>query len=658
MKVHHNVIGAGKAVRHFVKRATGLLTPKRVLLACAAVAGGIALAFTASYFWPRTVQFAYAGQTCFANPVLLPNLTSPQHSQSFKAELKPALSIGSYPLLSNQTCVTPTAPPKADAQESLALAPFGNPLIKKTITIKNAAAPAVAAKLDGNRPLPTKDPLTFTLDQADEVYTYTLGANNKTTDCPQQDRQIKCNLDALELAQSTPYGFELTRKFNGQPTEKVFTKTMTTIEALGIVSASIGPNQKVFGVPTNMALTPTKPITKVDGVSLDAIAADGKRTPLPFSHSLVNGAVFVNFTQPLPRSTKLELKIGNMEAADGAYVPGGLVLPFETSGGPKVTGVSIGSAKVSPSAAITLTFDSTLGAGQNYAQFIQLATPAGQVGATVTAAGNTATITPHASLGACTPLTVKVNDGIKNEAGVTGGSAWQFGSRTLCQTAFSIGSSVKGRAIMAYRFGSGPSRMVLVGALHGNEKSSAYTLQSLIDYLESNPGQIPAQRTITIIPIANPDGYASNSRFNANNVDLNRNFGANNWKSSVTVPGGTYPQGGGASPMDQPESKALGNYTLSQSPRLVLSYHSVGPLAAANEAKDSRSLASTYGSLARIPSYGNDGNSNFDYDTTGAFDDWLADKYGIGSILIELSSHTGNDFNRHRAAIMAMLQIP
>lgn len=631
---------------------------RRIVIVAAAALIGVCVAWTASYFWPHTVQFNYAGSTCFANPVLLPGLTSPQHDPNVKVELIPDISIGSFPLFAGRTCVTATAAPLANSQQVVTLAPFGNGLFKKRVTITIGDAPKAQAKIIADRPLPTKDPLVFNLDKADAVYHYKLGANNKMVDCKRLDTTISCDLAGLGLAQSTPYEFTLVRLFNDQETDKIFTKTMATVEALAITHSSIAPGQKVFSVPTNIVLDLNKPATTAEHISLTAVAADGKRQDLPTTHAIQNGSVVVAFSQPLPRSTNIELRISDIRSADGAYLPGPFVLAFSMSGGPQVAGINIGSAKTSPSAKIALTFDSTLGPNQPYGQFVQLLTPAGQVPATATANGNTVTLAPHAPLPPCTPMVVKVADGIQSAAGITGGSAWQYNSRTLCQTAFSIGASVKGRAIMAYRFGGGPSRIVLVGGIHGNEKSSTYTLQSLIDYLESNPTQIPANRTITIIPIANPDGYAANTRLNANNVDLNRNFAANNWKSSVTVPGGTYPQGGGASPMDQPESKALGNFTVSQNPRLVLSYHAVGPLVAANEAGDSLSLASAYGKLARIPNYGNNGSSAFNYDTTGAFDDWLAQKHGIASMLIELSTNTGNEFNRHRAAMMAMLQLP
>lgn len=648
------------SARQMLRRATLMrhgLTRKRLAVAALAVLGGILIAYVAGYFWPRTVAFSYSGQTCFNNPVVLPGLTGAHNSPAFKAELRPHLSIGGLVLFSGTTCVVPLAAPEENTHDTITLAPFGNPIAKKTITITLGNAPKVTAKIAAGKPLPTKAPLEFSLDQIDGVYSYSLAANKKQVDCQRHDTTVRCDLAGLGIAQSTPYEFKLQRAFNGKQIGTVFTKTMTTVEVLGITHSTIAHSQKVYGVPSELILTLNKPVTKADGLTLESVAPDGKRQNLPATHAVREGKIIVTFTQPLPRSTAVELKIASAEAADGAYMPAGFVLPFSMSGGPQVSAISIGSARTPTNGAIVLTFDSVLGANQPYQKFIQLSTPAGPVGATVAAIGNRATITPGITLPVCTPLTIKVVDGLKSDAGVSGGSAWQFQSRTLCQTVFSIGASVQGRSILAYRFGSGPSRMVLVGAMHGNEKSSAYTLRSLIDYLESNPGQIPAQRTITIIPILNPDGYARNSRLNANNVDLNRNFPTSNWKSAVTVPGGTYAQGGGATPLSEPESRALANYTVSQSPRLVLSYHSVGPLAAANEAGDSRALATLYGQNARIPSYGNDANSNFDYDTTGAFDDWLAQKHGIPSILIELSSHTGNEFYRHRNAIMAMLRI-
>lgn len=631
------------------------VTRKLLLIGSGVVLGAFVITAAVSFLWPTSITFAYAGKNCFFNPTFLPNLVAANDSKGFTLTKTTDASIGSYPLFSRTTCVEATQPPKGGVTESLSLAPFANPLIKKNVTVRTAALPTLAAQLPQDKPLSNKTPLLFSIDQADQTFTYKLNANNKHVDCSPTDQAISCDLQPLELAQSSKYDFTLQRMFKDAVLGTVYEAQLTTVEALGVTNATITPGQKVFSAPNEATFTFTKPVTSVSGLALEVVNPDGTRQPLPVAQEIADGKVIMRFGQALPRQAKLELKISSAESADSSYLTGPFTMPFTTSGGPQVTSINIGSSRVATKPTITLTFDSNVGADQPYQQFIQLETPGGVVASNITARANVTTITPVSPLPVCTPIAVKIVDGLKNDAGVAGGSAWKHAARTLCQTAFSIGASVKGRSIMAYKFGGG-SPIILHGGIHGNEKSSTILLQSLIDHLESNPGSIPA-RGVIIIPVVNPDGYATGSRLNANNVDLNRNFPASNWKSSVTVPGGTYPQGGGTQPLSEPESRALANFVVAQGARLVLSYHAIGPLAAANEAGDSLSLARSYGQKAGIPSYGNDTGSSFDYDTTGAFDDWLAEKHGKPAILIELSTFSSNEFNRHKAAILAMLGI-
>jgi protein MpaA len=216
---------------------------------------------------------------------------------------------------------------------------------------------------------------------------------------------------------------------------------------------------------------------------------------------------------------------------------------------------------------------------------------------------------------------------------------------------------VLGTSITGYKFGSGGAAVVFVGGTHGNEQSSVLTLVSFIDSLEANFDQIPEAKTIYVIPNVNPDGYAANRRTNQHDVDLNRNFPANNWKSKVSMPDGSVLEaGGGEEPLSEPESSALASFILSISPRLVLTHHATGSLAIANESGISGTMASLY---ANQTGYTFLLNSNlggtFAYDTTGAFEDWLHDKHGIPAILIEHSSAYSNEFWHHRAALWLMV---
>ena len=110
-----------------------------------------------------------------------------------------------------------------------------------------------------------------------------------------------------------------------------------------------------------------------------------------------------------------------------------------------------------------------------------------------------------------------------------------------------IGESVGGRAITAYHYGSGATEILFVGDIHGGYTwNTALLAYETMDYFSAHPEAIPANLTVTVIPVLNPDGLfqvvgtstanftqadvASGQaaqiagRWNANKVDLNRNF--------------------------------------------------------------------------------------------------------------------------------------
>ena len=106
-----------------------------------------------------------------------------------------------------------------------------------------------------------------------------------------------------------------------------------------------------------------------------------------------------------------------------------------------------------------------------------------------------------------------------------------------------IGASAEGRRLLAVRItGEGDTlsrpRVFLTSTMHGDETCGYVLMLRLIDYLLSNYGNdATATRIIDNIvlyinPLANPDGtylggnntVAEAQRYNANNVDLNRNF--------------------------------------------------------------------------------------------------------------------------------------
>ena len=96
---------------------------------------------------------------------------------------------------------------------------------------------------------------------------------------------------------------------------------------------------------------------------------------------------------------------------------------------------------------------------------------------------------------------------------------------------FSIGKSVQGRDIMCIRISNNGRYSCLIdGCIHGNEWEATESCLYLADYLLMNFGR---NKTVTnilntseiyIVPLFNPDGRENDDRFNANGIDLNRNF--------------------------------------------------------------------------------------------------------------------------------------
>ena len=180
-------------------------------------------------------------------------------------------------------------------------------------------------------------------------------------------------------------------------------------------------------------------------------------------------------------------------------------------------------------------------------------------------------------------------------------------------------------------------------------------MDNWIKELEANARALPVGRKIVVIPEVNPDGVAAGTRNNANNVDLNRNFDVSDWQSDITDTwGNPIPNGGGKAPMSEPETKALANFTTQLRPKITMSFHSIGGLVIANQAGNSSSLASRYASLTGYRNATGQSSTTFDYAISGTYDDWIAEKLGLPSVLVELGSHTYSQFPLNVGALWQM----
>ncbi|MCX6714025.1 MAG: M14 family zinc carboxypeptidase, partial [Candidatus Vogelbacteria bacterium] len=108
--------------------------------------------------------------------------------------------------------------------------------------------------------------------------------------------------------------------------------------------------------------------------------------------------------------------------------------------------------------------------------------------------------------------------------------------------AFVLGESSTGKNIYFYKIGTGEQKIIFISAIHGNETGTIKLADHLIKHLENNKDRYQ-NFTFFIVPCLNPDGYQMAlanpdyfhggriGRFNANNVDLNRNFPTTSWQA-------------------------------------------------------------------------------------------------------------------------------
>jgi len=219
-----------------------------------------------------------------------------------------------------------------------------------------------------------------------------------------------------------------------------------------------------------------------------------------------------------------------------------------------------------------------------------------------------------------------------------------------------VGNSVKGTAIEAFHFGTGDTEVLMIGGTHGSYSPNTSALaREAIDYFNENSSAVPANVMLTIVPTLNPDGLAltgTAGRFNANNVDLNRNF-ACEW--SATGMWQNQEVSGGAAAFSEPEAQALRDYVESYNPSAAIVLFSaegkVYPSACGGApSNESVALAATYATAAGYPA-----EAVFDaYAITGDMVNWMAAQ-GIPAISVLLSDHQNAEWSKNQAGIKAVL---
>jgi protein MpaA len=126
-----------------------------------------------------------------------------------------------------------------------------------------------------------------------------------------------------------------------------------------------------------------------------------------------------------------------------------------------------------------------------------------------------------------------------------------------------VGSSVRKQPLLCTIIGRGQDVTFILATIHGDEPAGTPLVRQLAKYLQKNT-QLLTGRKVVLLPVANPDGMAYNSRFNANGVDLNRNFATNNRINNKEF---------GYNALSEPEACAIEQLIRQYSPDRIISIH-------------------------------------------------------------------------------------
>ena len=157
--------------------------------------------------------------------------------------------------------------------------------------------------------------------------------------------------------------------------------------------------------------------------------------------------------------------------------------------------------------------------------------------------------------------------------------------RALCESAQlqpSAARSIEGRTIWVRDIqpDNASLRVLVIGAIHGDELSSASLALHWIRLAGQAPADVPQAVHWRFIPALNPDGLFGQPprRINARGVDLNRNFPTPNWAHEAKVywekrtrkDPRRYP---GRTPLSEPESRFVYDEMQRFKPQLIVSIH-------------------------------------------------------------------------------------
>ncbi len=555
-----------------------------------------------------------------------------------------------FEIFAKQICIRPTTLLEEKKPYSIQLAYFGNSdmnIFQKQIEIKTDAYPSVeVTTLDGD--MSRNEQFTFDLSYDTPFLEYMLQIGEESIQCEKESKRITCSTQDIPFEYGQTYKTKLLGLYKNEIVKIVDSKDILILHPVIIESTSIEPNGVVNSVNIpEISLVLNKEIKSTYQISIK----DETGSSLEFVSQLQERNILIQPKENFKQSTSYTVTVSNLEGIDGSKAENEFTLSFNIGDGPKIkgsnmkTGFPIGDN-------IVLTFNQDLKIQQDIKKYIKLNTTTEY---SYSIKKNQITINPTDTLNTCTVYKLDISKGLTGINGLIASTGSSHTFKTRCHRIVSLGTSVQGRNIYAYYFGNGAKKVLFFASMHGSESNTKSTMTKWIDELEINNSRIPSDKTIIVIPTLNPDGVANRSRFNANGVDLNRNFAASDWAQGTYLHTTFYPTGGGISPFSEPESLIMKNLIAKENPYITLSYHAAaGYVVASNTAKGIE-MGQIYSQLSKYKYIAPGTHDAFSYDITGTFEGW-AEEQGYSSLVIELSSAYTDQFLQNKSAMWKIVE--
>ncbi|MCA9922382.1 MAG: FHA domain-containing protein [Anaerolineales bacterium] len=220
-----------------------------------------------------------------------------------------------------------------------------------------------------------------------------------------------------------------------------------------------------------------------------------------------------------------------------------------------------------------------------------------------------------------------------------------------------IGTSTNGESIYMHQFGDGEHAILFIGGIHAGYAPSSVTLaDGMVAHYAANSSNIPANVSLYIIPNMNPDSVSApgqrDGRFNANNVDLNRNWPCG-WQADVEILNIVEPSGGGTEPISAKESQVVNEQIQAIMPTAVIILDAIGgrnlvsPGQCGTSHQPSESLSQLYAAAVQF-------TASQAGTPAGDISDSLAGQ-GIASVFVLLNDFSQADVQTHLPGVQAVM---